>query len=44
MRHLWFASKPVRGLIGLPLPIVKIGAASTLPNSLSIIPEDFLLS
>jgi hypothetical protein len=36
----WFASKPVRGLIGLPLPIVKIGAASTLPNSLSIIPAD----
>jgi len=24
---LWLASKPVRGLIGLPLPIVKIGAA-----------------
>ena|SRR5450755_3760990 len=41
---LWFASKPVRGLIGLRLPIVKIGAAATLPNTLSINPEDFLPS
>ena len=37
---LRLASKPVRGLMGLPLPIIKIGAASMLPSSLAITPED----
>jgi hypothetical protein len=39
---LRFASNPVSGSIGLPLPIIKMGAASMLPNSLSLTPEDFL--
>jgi len=41
---LRLASKPVRGLIGLPLPMIRIGAASMLPSSLAITPEDFLPS